>query len=56
MYELIDNDKALNEFISGAELYVVDVPTLRTLKCDEMTLQAVKSFVNNPDAVFIKKG
>lgn len=53
MYKIIPNDKVLSEFVSGAELYVADITTLRLMSCSELTLQAIKSFINKADTVFI---
>lgn len=54
MYVLVDKDNVLKELNNEPQLYVVDVPTLRVMECANMTLQAVKSFMDKPEAVFLK--
>jgi len=55
MYELIEKDNVLNELNSGAVMYVVDIPTQRVMECANMTLSAVKSFIDKPEAMFFKE-
>jgi len=55
MYELIEKDNVLNTLNSGAVMYVVDIPTQRVMECANMTLSAVKSFVEKPEAMFFKE-
>lgn len=54
MYELVEKENVLTELNNGADLYVVDIPTLRVMRCVEMTLQAVKSFIDKPEALFVE--
>ena len=54
MYELVEKENVLTELNNGTDLYVVDIPTLRVMRCVEMTLQAVKSFIDKPEATFLK--
>lgn len=55
MYELVEKEDVITELNSGAKMYVVDIPTLRVMECEYMTLQAVKSFVEKPEAMFFKE-
>lgn len=54
MYELIKKEDVLKELNSGGVMYVVDIPTQRVMECADMTLSAVKSFVEKPEAMFFK--
>jgi len=54
MYELVEKDNVLKELNSGALMYVVDIPTARVMECANMTLSAVKSFIDKPEAMFFK--
>lgn len=54
MYELIAKDDVLKELNSGDPMYVVDIPTGRVMECANMTLSAVKSFIEKPEAMFFK--
>lgn len=54
MYELIKKDDVLTTLNSGALMYVVDIPTQRVMECANMTLSAVKSFIEKPEAMFFK--
>lgn len=54
MYELIAKDDVLTTLNSGALMYVVDIPTQRVMECANMTLSAVKSFIEKPEAMFFK--
>ena len=55
MYEQIEKANVLTELNSGSEMYVVDIPTQRVMNCAAMTLSAVKSFIDNPGAMFFKR-
>lgn len=55
MYEQVEKDNVLTELNSGSAMYVVDIPTLRVMVCAEMTLSAVKSFIDKPEAMFFKR-
>lgn len=54
MYALVLKENVLTELNSGAVLYVVDIPTKRVMECANMTLSAVKSFIDKPEAMFFK--
>lgn len=54
MYVLIEKNDVLNELNSGSPMYVVDIPTQRIMECANMTLSAVKSFIEKPEAMFFK--
>ena len=54
MYKLVEKDNVLTELNSGAVMYVVDIPTARVMECANMTLSAVKSFIDKPEAMFFK--
>jgi hypothetical protein len=54
MYELVEKDNVLAQLNSGALMYVVDIPTQRVMECANMTLSAVKSFIDKPEAMFFK--
>lgn len=55
MYEQVKSENVLTELNSGAAMYVVDIPTLRVMVCADMTLSAVKSFIDKPEAMFFKR-
>lgn len=55
MYEQVAKENVLTELNSGAEMYVVDIPTLRIMVCGAMTLSAVKTFIDKPEAMFFKR-
>lgn len=55
MYELVEKDSVLIELNSGSVMYVVDIPTQRVMACADMTLSAVKSFIDKPEAMFFKE-
>ena len=54
-YQLIEKENVLTEFTSGAVMYVVDIPTNRVIECAYITLSAVKSFIDKPEAMFFKE-
>lgn len=54
MYDLIKKEDVLKELNNGALMYVVDIPTQRVMECANMTLSAVKSFIDKPEAMFFK--
>lgn len=54
MYEQVEKTNVLTELNSGAVMYVVDIPTQRVMDCANMTLSAVKSFIEKPEAMFFK--
>ena len=54
MYEKVEKADVLTELNTGAVMYVVDFPTLRCMKCADMLLSAVKSFIDKPEAMFFK--
>lgn len=55
MYELVLKENVLTELNSGSPMYVVDIPTARVMECANMTLSAVKSFIDKPEAMFFKE-
>lgn len=55
MYELVEKENVMEEMGSGSEMYVVDIPTRRVIACLDMTLSAVKSFLDKPETMFFKK-
>ena len=55
MYEQVAREDVLTTLNSGAAMYVVDIPTLRVMPCANMTLSAVKSFIDKPEAMFFKR-
>lgn len=55
MYEKIEKENVLEEMNNGAEMYVVDIPTLRVIRCEEMLMSAVRSFMDKAEAMFFKK-
>ena len=55
MYEQIDKENVLTELNNASDLYCVDIPTLRVMRCAEMTLSAVKGFIDKPEAMFFKR-
>lgn len=55
MYELIKKDNVLVELNAGSVMYAVDIPTQRVMSCADMTLSAVKSFIDKPEAMFFKE-
>lgn len=55
MYELVEKANVLVELNSGSVMYVVDIPTQRVMSCGDMTLAAVKSFIDKPEAMFFKE-
>ena len=54
MYHFILKEDVLKELNGGAVMYVVDIPTQRVMECANMTLSAVKSFIDKPEAMFFK--
>lgn len=54
MYEQIDKENVLYELNKASDLYCVDIPTFRVMRCAEMTLSAVKGFIDKPEAMFFK--
>lgn len=55
MYEQIEKADVLTELNGGSEMYAVDIPTQRVMDCADMTLSAVKSFIDKPGAMFFKR-
>lgn len=54
MYELVSKENVLEVLNNGSEVYCVDIPTGRVMECANMTLSAVKSFIDKPEAMFFK--
>lgn len=55
MYKQVARENVLTELNNASDLYCVDIPTLRVMRCAEMTLSAVKSFIDKPEAMFFKR-
>jgi hypothetical protein len=53
-YTMVEKTDVLTELNNGTEMYIVDFPTLRVMRCDEMTFSAVRSFIDKPEAMFFK--
>lgn len=54
MYEMVSKEKVIEELNRGVEMWCIDIPTLRVMKCAEMNLQAIRSFITKPEAMFFK--
>lgn len=54
MYKLVEKVDVLTELNAGAKMYMVDIPTQRVIACDDMTIGAVLSFIDKPEAMFFK--
>lgn len=54
MYEQVEKENVLSELNNGVAMYIVDIPTARVMQCANMTLSAVKSFIDKPEAMFFK--
>lgn len=54
MYIQVEKDDVLTELNNGSVMYCVDIPTQRVMECGSMTLSAVKSFIEKPEAMFFK--
>ena len=54
MYELVKKENVLTDLNKASVMYVVDFATLRVMECANMTLSAVKSFIEKPEAMFFK--
>lgn len=54
MYKLVEKENVLAELNGGSVMYVVDIPTYRVMECANMTLSAVKSFIDKPEVMFFK--
>ncbi len=55
MYEQVEKSNVLNELNNGSVMYAVDFPTQRVMECANMTLSAVKSFIEKTGTVFFKE-
>lgn len=55
MYSQIEKDKVLTELNADTKLYMVDIPTQRVVDCATMTIGAVVSFIDKPEAMFFKE-
>lgn len=55
MYSQVAKESVLTELNNASDLYCVDIPTLRVMRCAEMTLSAVKGFIDKPEAMFFKR-
>ena len=54
MYELVSKENVLEELNNGSDLYCVDIPTARVMKCTDMRLSAIKGFIDKPETMFFK--
>lgn len=54
-YKQLEKDKVLDELNNGSKLYMVDIPTQRVVDCSTMTIGAVISFIDKPEAMFFKE-
>lgn len=54
MYELVNKELVIEEINRGAEMWCVDIPTQRVMACSDMSLQAIRSFITKPEAMFFK--
>ena len=55
MYEQVAKENVLAELNELSDLYCVDIPTYRVMRCADMKLSAVKSFIEKPEALFFKR-
>lgn len=55
MYEQVEKANVLAELNNGSVMFAVDFPTQRVMECANMTLSAVKSFIDKPETVFFKE-
>jgi len=55
MYSQVDKENVLTELNNGSELYCVDFRTFRVMWCGDLTLNAVKSFIDNKNVLFFKR-
>ena len=55
MYDQVAKENVLTELNNSADLFCVDFQTLRVMRCADMTLSAVKSFIDKPEAMFFKR-
>ena len=55
MYKQIEKENVLAELNNGSDLYCVDIPTLRVMRCAEMTLSAIKGFIDKPETMFFTR-
>ena len=53
-YTQIKKEDVLKELNNGSVMYCVDIPTQRVMECANMTLSAVKSFIEKSEAMFFK--
>ena len=54
MYTSVEKENVITELNNGSVMYMVDIPTQRVAKCADMTLSAIKSFIDKPEAMFFK--
>ncbi len=52
-YLQIESKDVLSKIIDGVTVYCVDISSERCMPCGTMTLEAIKSFVNNPEIIFL---
>ena len=52
-YVQIESRDVLSKIVDGATVYCVDVASKRCMTCGTMTLAAIKSFVSNPEIIFL---
>lgn len=54
MYKLVEKSSVLTELNNGADMYIVDIPTQRVMNCADLTMSAIKSFIDKPESMFFK--
>lgn len=54
MYEKVEKDNVLTELNNGADMYIVDIPTRRVMRCAEMKMDAIQSFRDKAETMFFK--
>ena len=54
-YVQVEKENVLSELNGSSKLYMVDIPTQRVVDCATMTIGAVISFIDKPEAMFFKE-
>ncbi len=54
MFKQIEKENVLTELNNSSDVYCVDIPTLRIMRCVDLKLSAVKSFIDKPETMFFK--
>lgn len=55
MYEAVEKVNVLAELNAGSKIYMVDIPTQRVVDCSTITIGAVVSFIDKPEAMFFRE-